>query len=253
MTRIAAVGDEFSGELSQFRREFERLLNSFEDQDQYVSGGIQLDAFISTIVLSRQREVYPRHSYPTLAGWKEILLTDASSNLREIWMSRLCRWLKGRCFLQTTDRHFGLGLSSVLPDDVVTVLLGCQSPIILRQTEEDKDRYKVIGECFLNGAMFGETLLGPLPPNVSLQITINTTGTYDYKFVGIDSTGGQAVLREDPRLERFEAKRTARNAATSEGADGQNCGETETQECDERLLRNASKAIGLQLMSFHLL
>jgi hypothetical protein len=54
----------------------------------------------------------------------------------------------------------GLAPLAALPGDIVTILLGCRSAMVLRPTSVGK--YKVIGEAYCDGFMDGEALLGPL-------------------------------------------------------------------------------------------
>ena len=46
---------------------------------------------------------------------------------------------------------FWLGAAS--PGDVIAVIAGCETPMILRQ---ENDYYRVIGECFVMGLMCSE-------------------------------------------------------------------------------------------------
>jgi hypothetical protein len=66
----------------------------------------------------------------------------------------------GRVFFMTTDGTPGLGPLAGREGDIVTVILGCRSPMLLRSTTGG---YKVIGEVYYDGFMCGEALLGPLP------------------------------------------------------------------------------------------
>ncbi|KAH6716564.1 heterokaryon incompatibility protein-domain-containing protein [Leptodontidium sp. MPI-SDFR-AT-0119] len=74
----------------------------------------------------------------------------------------------GRSLLLTEDGCLGLAPQAVKAGDLVTVLLGCVSSMILRPVTSDpmchsKQRYKVVGEAYCHGIMQGEAILGPLP------------------------------------------------------------------------------------------
>ncbi|KAI4688087.1 uncharacterized protein J4E84_005015 [Alternaria hordeiaustralica] len=58
-------------------------------------------------------------------------------------------------FVYTTEGgYLGVGSSTVEPGDKVVVLLGCKVPVVLRPLE--KGGYQLIGETYLDGAMYGE-------------------------------------------------------------------------------------------------
>ncbi|KAF8849413.1 HET-domain-containing protein, partial [Acephala macrosclerotiorum] len=66
-----------------------------------------------------------------------------------------------RSLFKSTEGHLGLGPAEAQPGDIIAVLLGCHSAMILRLVEDNK--YKVVGEAFCQGFSNGEGLLGPLP------------------------------------------------------------------------------------------
>jgi hypothetical protein len=63
-----------------------------------------------------------------------------------------CRTLK---ILLTGNHFMGLGRKEARPGDIVCILLGAGSPIILRQ---DGDAYFHIGSCYIHGIMDGEAM-----------------------------------------------------------------------------------------------
>jgi hypothetical protein len=67
---------------------------------------------------------------------------------------------RNRCFFKTTNGQIGIGLGAMMAGDVVTILLGCSTPIILRPCENHT--YLVIGEAYCHGVMTAEAVLGPL-------------------------------------------------------------------------------------------
>ncbi|MCJ1426953.1 hypothetical protein MMC29_004856 [Sticta canariensis] len=63
--------------------------------------------------------------------------------------------------LVTTERgHVGMALETVERTDVVAVLLGCSTPMVLRPVQGDAGylKWKVVGECYLHGIMNGEAM-----------------------------------------------------------------------------------------------
>jgi hypothetical protein len=82
------------------------------------------------------------------------------------------RFCKGRALYMTDDGIPGLAPPTAKEGDIITVMLGCDSPIILRPTQDGS--YKFIGEAYCDGCMHGEALLGPLPDS------FETVWRYDY-------------------------------------------------------------------------
>ncbi|KAI4187128.1 MAG: hypothetical protein LQ348_004135 [Seirophora lacunosa] len=69
----------------------------------------------------------------------------------------------GRSFIVTADGYVGLAPKTARHGDVVAVLMGCQSPILLHPNHDEE--YLVVGEGYVDGLMTGEAFLGPLPSN----------------------------------------------------------------------------------------
>lgn len=100
----------------------------------------------------------------------------------------------------TQDGHVGLAPKSAKPGDLVTVLLGCDSAMILRPCQGD--RFQVVGEAFCSGCMDGEVLLGPLPDGVErIQRDIDRGDgmALENTWTCIDRSTG-IFDYEDPRL-----------------------------------------------------
>ena len=60
-----------------------------------------------------------------------------------------------RSVFTTTRGNIGLAPRSVLPGDKAVILLGCNTPLILRPCGPN---YRVIGECYLHNLMKGESM-----------------------------------------------------------------------------------------------
>ena len=73
------------------------------------------------------------------------------------------RMTKGRSLITTADGRLGLAPEGTEAGDWICVVLGCRSPLILRP--KDSLNHEVVGECYMEGIMAGEALLGELPRN----------------------------------------------------------------------------------------
>ena len=66
----------------------------------------------------------------------------------------------GRSLSITKEGHIGLVPDVAAEGDIVCVILGCDSPLLLRPLPNGN--YTVAGECYIHGFMNGEALVGPL-------------------------------------------------------------------------------------------
>ena len=104
--------------------------------------------------------------------------------------------IKGRSFFTTADGYIGLAPIATKPDDEVCVLLGCQTPLVLRPCGDGF--HKVVGECYIDGFMDGAACLGPLPSNWQLVLRYFDKYSVDY-YVFLHHQTGEFQI-EDPRL-----------------------------------------------------
>ncbi|KAL8928745.1 MAG: hypothetical protein Q9208_001523 [Pyrenodesmia sp. 3 TL-2023] len=103
----------------------------------------------------------------------------------------------GRAFIITSNKGMiGLAPDTCRENDCIVILLGCESPMVLRPTNDGY--YTVVGECYVHGLMEGEALLGPLPAHCKRIVRYDegTNGHYD---VFVDREQGEYNV-EDPRL-----------------------------------------------------
>jgi hypothetical protein len=61
----------------------------------------------------------------------------------------------GRQLFATANGYICIGDITLEPGDFVSVLLGGKVPFIIRQV---KDKYRLVGECYLHGIMLGEAV-----------------------------------------------------------------------------------------------
>lgn len=84
------------------------------------------------------------------------------------FLYRCSHWIFGRCFFITEDGYIGLAPLGTEPGDIISVILGCHFPVVLRKDPESsvksgETRWKVVGICYINGMMYGEAIYGSLP------------------------------------------------------------------------------------------
>jgi hypothetical protein len=70
--------------------------------------------------------------------------------------------LSGRRLFMAHSGIVGLCPAWASEGDTIIAALGCGSPLVLRST--GGNQYQVGGECFVNGMMYGEAMMGPFSP-----------------------------------------------------------------------------------------
>ncbi|KAI1332494.1 heterokaryon incompatibility protein-domain-containing protein [Xylariaceae sp. FL0255] len=170
----------------------------------YPHGGTLLDAFVMLLSNGFCKETYHLPHLPTIQESKESYLAAVWSgghapqmNNPEFkrYVSELKSDRRSETFFQTAEDYIGTSPSDVpvRDGDIVSVLVGASVPIILRPVMDKIDTYHVIGPCFLQGVMFGEGLLGPLPVNWSCII-------HDDRSWCFRQQGSKKRIWDDPRL-----------------------------------------------------
>ncbi|RDI80103.1 hypothetical protein Vi05172_g9937 [Venturia inaequalis] len=169
-------------------------------------GGILLDSFCRALAGGEFRDIHPdREDYPT---WKnsrqtvsEILRTNGGFDKSHdpSFLNGVDHYGHGRYFFTTEDGKMGWAPKTAKADDIVCVILGCEASLILR--EIDEARYQVVGECYMDGIMDGELVLGVLPENLRREIYFDRDhGSWFYRW--FDTITGE-VHNHDPRRAKF--------------------------------------------------
>ncbi|KAL8923091.1 MAG: hypothetical protein Q9208_004775 [Pyrenodesmia sp. 3 TL-2023] len=170
--------------------------------------------------------------------------------LYQSYIIKINTTLSGRYLITTTDGRLGLAPQATEPGDKVCVILGCRSPLLLRP--DGNDNYLVVGECYVDGIMTGEAILGELPKDWKLvrkSFPEQRTGRRAY----LNGETGETHLR-DPRLgplpggwsiidhEKMNAYNRYMNKTTGENT-----------HIDPRLEPDALRQRGVQLQEFQLI
>lgn len=104
-------------------------------------------------------------------GFEDLMLDPSVSR----YLSNCNVTARGRCFFITKKGYIGVAPIGTQPGDIVSVILGCHRPIIIRQapvsnTKPGDTRWKVLGTCYTNGIMAGEAIYGDLPGHYRTEI-----------------------------------------------------------------------------------
>ncbi|KAH7353158.1 hypothetical protein BKA66DRAFT_475792 [Pyrenochaeta sp. MPI-SDFR-AT-0127] len=102
-----------------------------------------------------------------MAGADEKAFEEAIKKVSPHYWSVLSDQIVGRCIFSTTDGHIGLAPAGTQAGDVVSVLLGCRYPVLLRPVSDSKEgpTWQVVGICHAKGLMMGEAIYGDRLPS----------------------------------------------------------------------------------------
>ena len=106
-----------------------------------------------------------------------------------------------------------LGLAPRLSDDgdVIVIFPGCDVPIVLRQ--HAGGAFTVIGECYVHGLSYGESLFGPLESSLRMHPKqLNGVDGQRWEFSACRRYGEGIALFPDPRLDWDKLKVENENA-----------------------------------------
>jgi hypothetical protein len=114
------------------------------------------------------------------------------------------------------DGHIGYVPKSAKVGDLLCVLPGCRSVIVLRPAAGQVNCYSVVGDAFLDKMMNIEALLGPLPDGYVAVWKQDSGGNY-YSPAFLD-TSTMKFLLDDPRLGAFAIERNTAESSSWEEA-----------------------------------
>lgn len=196
--------DSSSDNNSRFVEAFQRLTKHIDISGLYAGGGDMIEAVCRTLCVNEVAETFlpPDHDFLELKKAKECILDvlrDPSALVHPYpqYQGQCDIAMSGRSFFTTREGYIGLAPKAVKQGDQICMLLGCNSPILLRS--EGAGNHTVVGECYIQGLMDGEALLGPLPDHWQrVEITHDPEDGANYDGFINHETGETRI--EDPRL-----------------------------------------------------
>ncbi|CAN9214094.1 unnamed protein product [Alternaria alternata] len=158
-----------------------------------------LDAWIRLLQVDTLQDRIPNDRQSPLlkdlkTRWSDAVTQDQTPREKSLISPRTIERLHGASLIELDNGYLGFGPSTARPGDCLVVLLGCYAPMILRPQENGA--YIVIGQCYVQGLMDGEALLGDLPTSWTVQQHRND-GAVVFEYYNSDTT---CLTSEDPRL-----------------------------------------------------
>ncbi|CAG9988715.1 unnamed protein product, partial [Clonostachys byssicola] len=106
---------------------------------------------------------------------------------------------QGRSLATTKEGYYVLAPKDTQPGDAVCTLLGLENHIVLRPV--GRREYRVIGQCFVHGLNFGESLLGDFPTDWSRGKVHIEEGGESYWTVDFVNRKTGKARGKDPRFD----------------------------------------------------
>ncbi|KAN0112369.1 Heterokaryon incompatibility protein (HET) domain containing protein [Hyaloscypha variabilis] len=167
------------------------------------TGGSKFEAFIDAILLGSRGKVWPEHSLLNLEECKTILdtgevnlETDFMRRLAGYFVSRIRTNLHQRAFFRTQEGFLGVCPESANHGDLVALVLGFPWPLVIRPVQHQlRPCYRIVGPCYMPGAMHTELLLGQLPAGWEVSYLV-PRGAYLPVIFG----QGNMWTQQDPRV-----------------------------------------------------
>jgi hypothetical protein len=252
-----------SGPLSsqQLISALRNIVTRFGMREKLLQSNVVRQNFCKVITVGRFAETIepPSSRFPTLEQETAALhhiLTNSNSSLlpfEEDFYRYANSFCQARVFFTTPDGRFGIAPMTAQSGDIITVLLGSNTPMILRPMTEDSS-YTVVGEAYLSGMMSSEVLLGPLPEHYE-QVAILDDKRSKLWWLLTDRLTGH-IFVEDPRLGELPAgwkRKPHEDERFFSWFVNENTGEEFTEGYDPRMTSKALKQAGVALRDFVLI
>ncbi|KAI8631090.1 HET-domain-containing protein [Xylariaceae sp. FL1651] len=169
---------------------------------RYITGGTLLDAYLQTILRGVFRERFQTDSFIPLDELREEAIRVAApsgsteqSIIASSYHDMIKNSIKSTYMFTMSSGYIGIICGYPRLGDEVFVILGCDVPMLLRQTRNAE--YEVVGDCYVHGIMDGELLLGALLPPWTVKVELSEDGAYRVEF---HSDKPDAITADDPRL-----------------------------------------------------
>ncbi|KAE9368957.1 hypothetical protein N431DRAFT_382768 [Stipitochalara longipes BDJ] len=189
-----------------------RLVREWEPENlesgKYVTGGSVRDAHARTLTGNALKDRFPDRDYA--GSFDEWIAQDSptalfganakiplSADSKPTPMEKLAlSLLPGRAWVTTSEGYFGLAPLVARTGDIISVFLGCETPILIRP--QPNNTFQVLGECLIFGLNDANAFLGPLPSPWAAHVFDDSTGLFTVlRFYNSET---KMKLDEDPRL-----------------------------------------------------
>jgi hypothetical protein len=163
-----------------------------------------LETYLWIVTIGELHEFHAHALTPCMQDAKTLVWQDndgtgpAATDQYMFWFRRHFHSEHPQRFFRTNSGRFGVSSTAIQPGDRVCVILGHDSPVILRKKTLEKHcniTYQVLGDCYIHGLMNGQAILRRLPHGWQLKVI----GHQKIRFTFFNESTGE-VTTQDPRL-----------------------------------------------------
>lgn len=251
---ISHTEDHFVSTRSLFDDAIQRLFDRVRNYRPLATDSEIMSALCSTLCMDCFADSFIPEAelFPSFNTCLNHLLSDLPQGTKGFaaFSAQMQHCIRGRLFFTTNDGSIGSAPQAAKPGDHICVLLGCQSPLVIRQNPNGN--HTIMGECYLHGMMEGQALMGPLSDEWK-PVLIYAGGIDDHKHGYVNRETGEERF-EDPRLGQLPLGWTSNDPdSKSDGLDwfiNDEIGELVPWGSDPRMTPEALKARGVPLQDF---
>ncbi|KAE9366627.1 HET-domain-containing protein [Stipitochalara longipes BDJ] len=172
----------------------------------YIDGTSFADALTVTLFLDLLKETFLDKAMgsPTMEMARRCFLSwqrDDSGILEDdihFLTQQAVASLAGCCLFETEEGYIGVCMSWTKPGDIISVLLGCPTPLILRLASSRPGSFHIVGDCYVQGLMYAEAFLGQIPDPWRPVIGGSREGSMTVLF---ENTHTREISKLDTRLD----------------------------------------------------
>jgi hypothetical protein len=208
----ASTVDDFVIALKAILPQRMTLLETFEQRLEIFYRTLCCDSF-SDILEDQDSAILPNRR-EAKRGLRDILRSDWGTKISLSkgtfkYLDYALGYCRYRSIFSTTDGVIGLGPPLATSADVIALLPGCFSPMVLRPLQmwhrgNPITRYRVVGECYLQNLMEGKAVLGEFPHGYEHVTTFVEEENSFFDAYRYHPSG--KIHLEDPRFKRFRSE-----------------------------------------------
>jgi hypothetical protein len=165
---------------------------------------------------------YPTSPYRTEDLMRVIMRTEAAgvlptdhldneSDPTSDWVASHTQHMYNRVFFLTRKGYIGIGPYGMQEGDEVAIFDGDSTPFVLRADESGSDRWKLVGECYLDGWMYGDLFGHTVVESEGEESTSQDVRKYAEEEIesGVGEAKSKSTLPKDKGDEGKVLKRTS--------------------------------------------
>ena len=211
VTQVESLFDADASDM-EIMLKISEIVSLHDMNASYIGGGNMLGAYCCTLLANSFSETclpprtdqwsfeFSRGILQDIITHQDIITQNRDHGLqftRDVsrYADAVRQVMAGRTIFTTREGHIGTSILEPRLGDQVVVLLGCDHPLLVRAA---RGSHQVVGQCYVQGLMCAEALLGPMSEGWENVGHLNQVSA-NYHDAFVHRPSGR-VQCEDPRL-----------------------------------------------------